>query len=369
MVQHFHAAERAPPAGTGGVSEGGVLVPPLANESQLDSPIKLTVCLTERCNLNCAFCYADCNAAGKPPELEMETWRSLLARAADEGVIAFYFEGGEPFLREGFEELIAELAERAFVMVRTNATLIDRARARRLKESGVGEVFVDLWGASAAVHDAMTGCPGSQARTLAGIQHLVDAGVRVKLLYVLTRLNAQETAAASALARERVPGAAIAYLRLYPLGRARQDWARLSLPLEAQTAALEAAAGGGGRVIHSWHPNNHNCCWQMAAVRADGEAIGCAYLREYVAFGSLTEKTLLETWQHPLHRELRSGAVEASCSDCAASQGSHGGCRAAAYAFHGRFSAPDPYDSRLNRGLDLTRLPEGPAEGPPDAQL
>ena len=46
------------------------------------------------------------------------------------------------------------------------------------------------------------------------------------------------------------------------------------------------------------------------------------------------------------------------CADCAASQGSHGGCRAAAYAFHGRFEAPDPYDSVLNGGLDLTRLPD-----------
>lgn len=361
MVQHFHTTGEPSgrPGGRGeATAAGGILQPPLANESQLESPIKLTVCLTERCNLACAFCYADCNRPDRPAELDMETWRSVLTRAADEGVIAFYFEGGEPFLREGFEALIATLAERAFIMIRTNATLIDAARARRLKEIGVGEVFVDLWGASAAVHDAMTGCPGSQARTLEGIDHLVAAGVRVKLLYVLTRLNAGETAEAARMTEALVPGGAIAFLRLYPLGRARRNWDRLALGLEEQMQALTAAESGGARIIHSWHPNNHNCCWQMAAIRADGESIGCAYLRDYAAFGSITEMSLQETWRHPLHRELRSGAVEASCSDCAATQGSHGGCRAAAYAFHGRFSAPDPYDSRLNRGLDLTRLPD-----------
>lgn len=360
MVQHFQAAEQNKTRVSAAPDAGGVLRAPLQNESQLDSPIKLTVCLTERCNLNCAFCYADCNAPGKAPELSMATWHRVLHESCDQGIIAFYFEGGEPFLREGFEALIAGLAERAFIMIRTNATLIDRARAERLAAIGVGEVFVDLWGASAAVHDAMTGSPGSHARTLAGIDHLVAAGVAVKLLYVLTRLNVDETAAAAALAGQRIPGAAIAFLRLYPLGRARRDWERLSLPLEEQMAALEAAAEGGGRVIHSWHPNNHNCCWQMAAIRADGESIGCAYLRDYVAFGSITEKSLQETWEHPDHAALRSGAVEASCADCAASQGSHGGCRAAAYAFHGRFTAPDPYDSRLNQGLDLTRLPDAP---------
>ena len=37
---------------------------------------------------------------------------------------------------------------------------------------------------------------------------------------------------------------------------------------------------------------------------------------------------------------------------------SHGGCRATAYAFHGRFDAPDPFDLELNDGIDLTTLPE-----------
>jgi hypothetical protein len=63
--------------------------------------------------------------------------------------------------------------------------------------------------------------------------------------------------------------------------------------------------------------------------------------------------------------------VEESCGDCSATQGSHGGCRSAAYAFHGRWTAPDPFDSALNHGTDLTRLPpvrpltvtEGNADG------
>ncbi|MEO1191213.1 MAG: radical SAM protein [Pseudomonadota bacterium] len=357
MVQHFPGAEPA----FGQAAAEGILEPPLANESQLESPVKLTVCVTETCNLDCAFCYADCHRPDKPAELELETWRRVLRTSSDEGIIAFYFEGGEPFLRPGFDALLAELAERAFVMVRTNATLIDQARARRLRDGGVGEIFVDLWGATAETHDAMTGTPGSFERTLAGLDHLVAAGVRVKLLYVLTRINVAETAAAAALAAERVPGGAIAFLRLYPLGRARREWERLSLPLDAQMQALEAAAAvEGARVIHSWHPNNHNCCWQMAAIRADGRSIGCAYLRDYVDFGSILDHGLLETWQHPTHKSLRSGAVEASCGACAASQGSHGGCRAAAYAFHGRFTAPDPYDTVLNDGLDLTQLPPVP---------
>jgi radical SAM protein with 4Fe4S-binding SPASM domain len=85
--------------------------------------------------------------------------------------------------------------------------------------------------------------------------------------------------------------------------------------------------------------------------------MGCAYLREYVDYGRVTERPFLETWDHPLSRQLRAGHVGGGCATCAATQGSSGGCRATAFAFHGRWDAPDPFDSRTNHGLDLTRLP------------
>jgi radical SAM protein with 4Fe4S-binding SPASM domain len=99
----------------------------------------------------------------------------------------------------------------------------------------------------------------------------------------------------------------------------------------------------------------------MAAVNAFGDSIGCAYLREYVNYGSLLETSLRETWHHPTCRQLRSGVVDKACSACSASQGSHGGCRSTAYAFHGRFDAPDPFDVMLNDGIDLCHLPDRPA--------
>ena len=92
-------------------------------------------------------------------------------------------------------------------------------------------------------------------------------------------------------------------------------------------------------------------------MNAYGESIGCTYLRELVQFGDLTKESLAATWDHPLHRQLRSGAVERSCVGCSGSQGSDGGCRATAFAFHGRWSAPDPFDVTLNAGVDLRELP------------
>jgi radical SAM protein with 4Fe4S-binding SPASM domain len=242
-------------------------------------------------------------------------------------------------------------------MLRTHATMVDTSIAKALYDAGVALVFVDLWAADAAVHDELTGVPGSHSRTLAGIAALRSAGLEVQTLIILSRLNVQGLNAHLRLSKD-VGATATGILRLYPLGRARREWGSLALPLHQQMEALTRIEPPPGlRIMQSWHPNNHNCCWHMAAVNAYGDSIGCAYLREYVNYGSLLDSSLRDTWNHPMCRELRAGTVEKSCSTCSNSQGSHGGCRSTAYAFFGRFDAPDPFDVTLNDGIDLTVLP------------
>lgn len=327
------------------------------NPGPLERPLKTTLVITEQCNLDCQLCYGRCKDAKPRPELAIDDWRRVVDELARSGVIWLYIEGGEPFLKPGFVDLLAENTPRMFTMVRTHGTLIDSALAARVAAIDVAIVLVDLWGASAATHDALTGTPGSFERSLRGIRHLVAAGVDTQMLFILNRRNVHELQDWAELA-SALGATAIGVLRLYPLGRVRQAWHELALSLDEMTAALAALrAPAGLRLMQSWHPRNANCCWQMSGINAFGDSIGCAYLRDYVNFGNVTEVPFLETWNHPLGRELRSGRVARSCPSCAQTQGSHGGCRSTAYAFHGRFDAPDPFDRELNDGVDLTALP------------
>jgi radical SAM protein with 4Fe4S-binding SPASM domain len=324
----------------------------------LERPLKVTVSYTHTCNLDCAHCYADCGRSGARPELSAAEWTEFIDRAIADGVIALYFEGGEPLHRPDFLGVLHHAGRRAMTMVRTNGTLLTPAAARSMKEARVALVFVDLMGARAETHDALTRVPGSHARTLAGIGAALDAGLEVRTVTILNRQNArelQEWAELSHALGIRTAG----ILRPYPIGRMRRAWPQFALSLDEMTQAVEGLrAPAGMRVMHSWHPNDANCCWQMAAVNAWGDSIGCAYLREFVDYGNIREKSLLETWNHPLCRTLRGGEVERACGDCAESQGSSGGCRSTAYAFHGRWDAPDPFDRGLNDGTDLRVLPE-----------
>ena len=271
--------------------------------------------------------------------------------------ISVYFEGGEPLHRPDFCEVLRYCAPKLMTMVRTNGTLVTPAVARRLSRSGAGIVLVDIMGAHAATHDWFAGAPGSFRKACAAVKRLQDEGLNVWLLTILNRRNAAEMNDILALAAQLgVPRVGI--LRLYPLGRVKRRWDELSLSLDEQMQAIGGlAVPQGVHVMQSWHPRDKNCCWQSAAVNAYGDSIGCAYLREYVNYGNIRETPFLETWKHPLYRELRAGRVEKSCGGCEASEHSRGGCRSTAYAFHGRWSAPDPFCSNLNDGVDLRVLP------------
>jgi len=325
---------------------------------RLAQPLKVTISYTHSCNLDCALCYADCGRDRGRRELSAAEWIAVIDRCAADGVIGFYFEGGEPLHRADFLPVIAHAARLGMTMLRTNGTLLSAEVACRLKDAGVATVLVDVWGAGAATHEALTRRPGSFAASLAGVRESLAAGLRTQLLTILNRRNVAELQPWVELAHAQGVRT-VGVLRPYPIGRLRRAWTDYALSLEEMMAALRALRPPAGmHVMQSWHPNDANCCWQMAAVNAWGDSIGCAYLREFVSYGSVLEQPLAATWDHPLYRRLRAGEVTRSCGSCSATQGSHGGCRSTAFAFHGRWDAPDPFDEGINHGVDLRVLPD-----------
>ena len=328
------------------------------NPYRLDAPVKVTVSYTASCPMDCRHCYADCSRKWNDRELTAGEWMRFLDERIDAGVVSILFEGGEPLARPDFLDVLAHCAPRALTRVRTNGWLVTADVATKLRAIGTGTALVDFMGARADTHDWFARRAGAFERACGAVRNLLAAGVPTQMLIILNRRNMGELATFLQLA-ETLGVETVGILRLYPIGRARMMWGELAMTLDEQMAVLKALRPPEGmRVMQSWHPNDGNCCWQMAAVDPVGELIGCSYLREFVAYGNVRDVAFEETWNHPLYRELREGKVEASCGSCADREGSHGGCRSTAYAFHGRWSAPDPFDIELNQGVDLRDLPE-----------
>jgi len=327
--------------------------------SYLENPVKITLSITKSCNQACKLCYCDCSAEPSSEELSTAELLRLIDYLVENGFMQVYIEGGEPLHRPDMMDVLRYCGRKLMTLLRTNGNLIDGPRARELKAIGVGRVLVDLMGARPQTHDEHAGIAGSFARACGAVAALVEAGVPTDVLTILNRRNVDEMQALLELAH-RIGAERVGILRLYPLGRAKRCWPEVALSLDEQMRAIRALDPPDGLgLMQSWHPRDHNCCWQSATVDAFGNSIGCVYLREYVNYGNIRATPFLDTWhKDPLYRRLRSGEVERSCPDCSASQGTDGGCRSTAYAFHGRWDAPDPFCSQTNDGVDLRVLPE-----------
>jgi mycofactocin radical SAM maturase len=155
----------------------------------LSNPAEVTLELTNACNLDCVFCYADSGRA-YANELTTEEWKAVIAELAEMGVFIVFFGGGEPLLRQDFFELADYAAQRDLsVAVSTNGTLITPQIAQKLANSRVGPVQISLDGGTAATHDPLRGKKGAFKKTIEGMAILKDAGVAYQISTTVTKQN------------------------------------------------------------------------------------------------------------------------------------------------------------------------------------
>ncbi len=142
------------------------------------------------CDLDCPHCYLeDKKRRQVPTRVVIDTLR----QAADLGALKVLFSGGEIFLRKDlFEILEAARALRYRIRLKTHGGNITPDIARRLAELQVAGVDFSVYALNHEIHDRFTKVPGSLKRTLAGIQHLIDAGIHVEIRCPVGQYNVHE---------------------------------------------------------------------------------------------------------------------------------------------------------------------------------
>jgi radical SAM protein with 4Fe4S-binding SPASM domain len=111
--------------------------------------------------------------------------------------------GGEPLLREDFVGIyLAAKRLGMIVTVFTNASLVTERLVGIFEEYPPHEVEVSVYGATEHTYERITGVPGSFARVRAGIDLMLDRGIRVGAKTMILRDNADEIGALDRLAHE-----------------------------------------------------------------------------------------------------------------------------------------------------------------------
>lgn len=160
----------------------------------------LRISVTDRCNFRCAYCMPkDVFDKDYPylPHKALLTFEEItrLARIfTAHGVRKFRLTGGEPLLRKGLEQLIAQLSalrtpegDALDITLTTNGSLL-RRKAQLLKDAGLKRVTVSLDGLDDATFRSMNDVDFPVADVLDGIEAAREAGLQdIKVNMVVKR--------------------------------------------------------------------------------------------------------------------------------------------------------------------------------------
>ncbi|MDD5560756.1 MAG: radical SAM protein [Candidatus Omnitrophica bacterium] len=158
------------------------------------NPLFCDVLITERCNLKCRKCRFWKN--GTENEVSIEEYKDFFVslKEFDTMPLEVNLGGGEPLLKKGVLDLISFCAELGFKpAIATNATLIDKAMAKRLAMAGLSRLSISLDSLDADVHDFITGTQGSYMRLMKAVKYLKRYWQKgtVHINTVLTHQNAK----------------------------------------------------------------------------------------------------------------------------------------------------------------------------------
>jgi len=165
----------------------------------------LRVSVTDRCNYKCVYCRTG-NEGAQYTELPIADYLRIVRLFVALGIEKVRLTGGEPLLRSGLVEMVAELAQmrtayrpdgRAVedrreglpldVALTTNGHLLE-SLAAPLKAAGLGRVTVSMDAVDPETFTRITRVPRSFQRMLAGIRAASAAGLApVKVNCVLLR--------------------------------------------------------------------------------------------------------------------------------------------------------------------------------------
>lgn len=163
---------------------------------RLSYPISVQIELTEACNQKCVHCYNfwryDSKKVSKD-ELSVDNFLLILEKLNNSGISLITLTGGEPLLRpEVFFALLKQAKKYDMeVGLNSNAVLISKDIAKKMFQEGLDNALISLLGVE-KTHNKISNLPNGFRNTCNGISNLIDAGIKVTVNMVASKLNQNE---------------------------------------------------------------------------------------------------------------------------------------------------------------------------------
>jgi MoaA/NifB/PqqE/SkfB family radical SAM enzyme len=148
-------------------------------------PVVTNFAVTPRCPCNCWHCsFAD---RSKQEVLTLDVMKEAIRKVQDLGSSVIGFTGGEPLLRDDFEEIVASVDHRSMPIMFTTGYELTRQRVKRLKEAGLKIPVISLDHYLPEIHDRGRRKKGMYDYALNAIRLFKEEGFYVAVSFVPNR--------------------------------------------------------------------------------------------------------------------------------------------------------------------------------------
>ena len=184
----------------------------------------LFVELTEKCNLNCLHCGSSCSLSKNNyivTEVLINTLRQL-ASDYDPNTVMICLTGGEPLLHPDFFMIVKEIVSLGFPWgITTNGTLINKDKARMLRELGLESVSISLDGLK-MTHEWLRDVKDCFDKTIQAVRYLNNENIPVQITTVIHKKNFHELEELFELVKS-LNVASWRVINIEPIGRAVEN--------------------------------------------------------------------------------------------------------------------------------------------------
>ena len=345
----------------------------------MNTPKKIDLDITSKCNLRCSYCYFFTSEGDTGIDLPLEEWLNFFEECNRNAVMEVCLSGGEPLIRKDFRELVDGVVKnRMRFSVLSNGTLINDDIIEYLKSTKRCNSFqVSIDGPGPDSHDRFRG-DGSFNKALTGLRTLMKHDMPATVRVTIHKHNVNKLDEIAELLLDDVGLPSFSTNSASHVGLCRQNEADVQLSIDEYSYAMEkllqlkkkyngrlgAQAGPQASAEHWLKVEKaiadgkesldqcgflRSCGGVFAnmAVRSDGTMVPCTQIN-HIDLGKINQVDLKEVWtNHPELKRLRErrdmslGDFE-YCKGCKYMSYCRGGCPALAYNLTGDENKPSP---------------------------
>jgi len=306
----------------------------------LQKPFVVSFEITSLCDQQCWFCCAQLPKYRRE-DLPTKSVLAIVSKIANEDIYSIFLTGGEPLLRNDLPLIIKECLNYGMnVSLSTNGMAATEEVAKMIASAELDEIQVSIQ-APDEINDKIVGVEGAVDQSFKGLQNLINAGLRVTVASVATRMNYSLIPELA----EKVATIGAKYFRVLRLMPHSNDMLqqvvtyrqmqmlverlmRLEKEMEEFTISIHTSPGFSDERFYDSkeykivHPLCHTCEAGKVSmgILSNGDCVPCLELKssEFIC-GNILYESLLKVWNSKPMFALRSATPDqyhGRCGDC-----------------------------------------------------